>query len=126
MRISDWSSDVCSSDLAGCDGDFGKGGNLYDRGNGDPSVTLNPCLGPIAKPPFYAVAVLPTPLGTSCGLSADVHARVLDAPGAARSDEQTSELQSLMPISYAVICMKTNNNYMQKHITSWKPRTRLS
>src|SRR3546814_7305283 len=36
---------------AGCDGDFGKGGNLYDRGNGDPSVTPNPCLGPIAKPP---------------------------------------------------------------------------
>src|SRR3546814_15730927 len=83
MRISDWSSDVCSSDLAGCDGDFGKGGNLYDRGNGDPSVTPNPCLGPIAKPPFYAVAVLPTPLGTSRGLSADVHARVLDAQGAA-------------------------------------------
>src|SRR3546814_2395931 len=75
MRISDWSSDVCSSDLAGCDGDFGKGGNLYDRGNGDPSVTPNPCLGPIAKPPFYAVAMLPTPLGTSRGLSADVHAR---------------------------------------------------
>ncbi|HEY9539164.1 MAG TPA: FAD-binding protein, partial [Kiloniellaceae bacterium] len=68
---------------AGCDGDFGKGGNLYDRGNGDPSVTPNPCLGPIAKPPFYAVAVLPTPLGTSRGLSADVHARVLDAQGAA-------------------------------------------
>src|SRR3546814_20631047 len=128
MRISDWSSDVCSSDLrprtpslrrhvasgylregeslaalarqigvpaaalettvqrfngfaaAGCDGDFGKGGNLYDRGNGDPSVTPNPCLGPIAKPPFYAVAVLPTPLGTSRGLSADLHPRALDAP----------------------------------------------
>src|SRR3546814_12824715 len=85
MRISDWSSDVCSSDLAaaGCDGDFGKGGNLYDRGNGDPSVTPNPCLGPIATPPFYAVAVLPTPLGTRRGLSADAHARVLADTGAA-------------------------------------------
>lgn len=68
---------------SGVDADFGKGGNLYDRGNGDPAVQPNPCLGPIAKPPFYAVAVLPTPLGTSRGLSADVHARVLKADGEA-------------------------------------------
>ncbi len=40
-------------------------------------------LGPIGRAPFYAVAVLPTPLGTSRGLSADVHARVLKADGAA-------------------------------------------
>src|SRR3546814_3319619 len=34
--------------------------------------------------------------------------------GAARSEEHTSELQSLMRISYAVFCLKktkTNNNY---------------
>src|SRR3546814_9392646 len=29
-----------------------------------------------------------------------------DAPGAARSEEHTSELQSLMRISYAVFCLK--------------------
>lgn len=65
----------------GVDADFGKGGNAYDCSNGDPAVQPNPCLGPIASAPFYAVAVVPTPLGTSRGLSADVHARVLDAAG---------------------------------------------
>ncbi|HMA13729.1 MAG TPA: FAD-binding protein, partial [Kiloniellaceae bacterium] len=67
---------------SGVDLDFGKGSDAYDRGNGDPAVTPNPCLGPVATPPFYAVAVVPTPLGTSRGLSADVHARVLNAGGA--------------------------------------------
>src|SRR3546814_7995414 len=28
-----------------------------------------------------------------------------------RSEEHTSELQSLMPISYAVLCLKTKNTY---------------
>src|SRR3546814_6135809 len=31
-------------------------------------------------------------------------------PGVARSDEHTSELQSLMRISYAVFCLKKKNN----------------
>ncbi len=66
----------------GIDTDFGKGGSIYDRSNGDPAVTPNPCLGPIVRPPFCAVAVLPTPLGTSRGLAADVHARVLNTEGA--------------------------------------------
>ncbi|WP_041375524.1 FAD-dependent oxidoreductase [Polymorphum gilvum] len=65
----------------GVDRDFGKGGTVYDRSNGDPTVAPNPCLGPIAQPPFYAVAVWPTPLGTSRGLVADTDARVLDAAG---------------------------------------------
>jgi succinate dehydrogenase/fumarate reductase flavoprotein subunit len=66
----------------GVDPDFGRGDNAYDRTNGDPSVTPNPCLGPIATPPFYAVSILPTPLGTSRGLSADIYARVRDENGA--------------------------------------------
>jgi len=66
---------------SGMDVDFGKGGNPYDRGNGDPRHSPNPCLGPIATPPYYAVAVVPTPLGTSLGLSADEEGRVLDGAG---------------------------------------------
>lgn len=66
----------------GTDADFGKGGDIYDRSNGDPRVGSNPCLGPIRRAPFYAVSVVPTPLGTSRGLRADVHARVLSASGA--------------------------------------------
>src|SRR3546814_9063886 len=34
------------------------------------------------------------------------HARALEAPGAERSEEQTSELQSLMRISYDVLYLK--------------------
>jgi succinate dehydrogenase/fumarate reductase flavoprotein subunit len=66
---------------AGIDADFDKGGSIYDRSNGDPDVRPNPCLGPIARPPFYAVPVLPTPLGTSLGLRADTSARACDANG---------------------------------------------
>ncbi len=65
----------------GKDDDFGKGETIYDRSNGDPAVAPNPCLGAITKPPFYALAVHPTPLGTSRGLLADVHARVCDTAG---------------------------------------------
>jgi succinate dehydrogenase/fumarate reductase flavoprotein subunit len=65
----------------GVDADFGKGGGAYDRSNGDPEHRPNPCLGPIERPPFYAVAVWPTPLGTSLGLRTDAHAQVLDGMG---------------------------------------------
>ena len=65
----------------GVDPEFGKGGNPYDLGNGDPAHRPNPCIGPIERPPFFAVAVLPTPLGTSLGLSTDANARVVDARG---------------------------------------------
>ncbi|MEO8507734.1 MAG: FAD-dependent oxidoreductase [Betaproteobacteria bacterium] len=66
---------------AGHDPDFGKGANPYDVGNGDPDHRPNPCLGPIATPPFCAVAVEPTPLGTSLGLRTDASARVCNHAG---------------------------------------------
>lgn len=65
----------------GKDEDFHKGENIYDRSNGDVEVEPNPCIGPIAKAPFYALPVYPTPLGTSRGLVADTNARVCDASG---------------------------------------------
>src|SRR3546814_5545198 len=44
---------------------------------------------------------------------------------AARSEEHTSELQSLMRISYAVFCLKQKKNDTQKHAsaTNTTPRT---
>src|SRR3546814_8459126 len=36
---------------------------------------------------------------------------------AARSEEHTSELQSLMRSSYAVFCLKKKNNIRTKHLT---------
>jgi 3-oxosteroid 1-dehydrogenase len=65
----------------GVDLQFRKGENAYDRACGDPTHSPNPCIGPIQRAPFYAVAVLPTPLGTSLGLLTDVHAQVLDRSG---------------------------------------------
>ena len=65
----------------GVDLDFGKGSNAYDRAYGDPEHLPNPCLGPINRPPFCAVAVLPTPLGTSLGLLTNAHAQVLESSG---------------------------------------------
>ncbi|WP_417691680.1 FAD-dependent oxidoreductase [Roseibium sp.] len=65
----------------GRDDDFHKGETIYERGNGDADVSPNPCLGEITQGPFYAVAVWPTPLGTSRGLLTDENARVLDTAG---------------------------------------------
>ena len=62
----------------GEDSDFGKGSNAYDRAYGDPEHRPNPCLGPIDRPPYCAVAVFPTPLGTSLGIRTNTNAQVLD------------------------------------------------
>ncbi|MGE5252638.1 MAG: FAD-binding protein [Planctomycetaceae bacterium] len=65
----------------GVDDQFRKGENAYDRACGDPAHLPNPCIGPIQRPPFCAVAVVPTPLGTSLGLLTDEHGQVLDHSG---------------------------------------------
>ena len=68
---------------SGVDADFGKGGNAYDRNNGDPEHRPNPCLGSVERPPYYAVRVEPTPLGTSLGLRTNANAQVCAADGKA-------------------------------------------
>jgi 3-oxosteroid 1-dehydrogenase len=65
----------------GADPEFGRGGNAYDQMFGDPSVKPNPCLGTIAKGPFYAVPINNGDLGTKGGLRCDERARVLDGEG---------------------------------------------
>ena len=67
---------------AGVDEDFGKGSTDFDRHNGDPDHRPNPCLGPIKTPPYYAMAVYPSTLGSSVGLKTDADGRVLSANGA--------------------------------------------
>ncbi|MFK4872405.1 FAD-dependent oxidoreductase [Novosphingobium sp. ZW T3_23] len=67
---------------SGIDPEFGRGMNPYDRMFGDPSSTPNPNLGPIDKPPFYAVPINNGDLGTKGGLRCDERARVLDGAGA--------------------------------------------
>ncbi|HZL38886.1 MAG TPA: FAD-dependent oxidoreductase [Pseudolabrys sp.] len=65
----------------GVDIDFGKGETELNRFNGDANHRPNPCIGPIAKPPFYAVAVWPADIAVSTGLTTDADARVLDTDG---------------------------------------------
>jgi len=65
----------------GEDQEFGKGSTEFDRHNGDPHHAPNPCLGRIATPPYYAMAVYPSTLGSSVGLRADPDGRVLTEMG---------------------------------------------
>src|SRR3546814_10601747 len=94
MRISDWSSDVCSSDL--------------------PSFRRSLALGNVAKGrSTEQVGLLPDALHRgNVARFADAmagHARSPQKAKAVRSEEHTSELQSLMRISYAVFCLKKKN-----------------
>jgi succinate dehydrogenase/fumarate reductase flavoprotein subunit len=66
---------------SGVDPDFHRGATEFNRFNGDPSHGPNPCLGPLRKPPFIALAVWPAEIACSAGLATDVDARVLRAGG---------------------------------------------
>ena len=55
----------------GVDEEFGKGTSVFGHQYGDPEHTPNVNLGPIETAPFYAIAVVPTPLGTALGLRTD-------------------------------------------------------
>src|SRR3546814_5623747 len=109
MRISDWSSDVCSSDLLNTKipgGNIGTGTEatavkVSDTGLPYDFLVLGsraPDLNGGSK--FY----IPNPdfLLSESGL--DAARAYFGLP--ARSEEHTSELQSLMRISYAVFCLK--------------------
>jgi FAD binding domain len=64
---------------SGRDLEFARGSTVYQNHNGDASAGgLNPNLGPIATPPFYALRLYPSDIGTSAGLVTDDAARVLD------------------------------------------------
>jgi 3-oxosteroid 1-dehydrogenase len=65
---------------SGHDDDFGRGDSAYDRYYGDPSYP-NPNLARVARPPFYAFAIVPGDLGTKGGLLTDEDARVLRGDG---------------------------------------------
>src|SRR3546814_4092713 len=97
MRISDWSSDVCSSDLGDVEADF----RLFQ-----------PCpidVGRCRKP---ASRRQPAPVGMP--RRAALNRAVPEQRAAPRSEEHTSELQSLMRISYAVFCLKKKNKIRQQ------------
>lgn len=65
----------------GKDPEFGRGDSAYDRYYGDVTVKPNPCLGPIAKAPFYAVRMELGDFGTHAGLDINTNAQVMDESG---------------------------------------------
>lgn len=66
----------------GVDEEFGKGSSIYTRVLGDADHKPNPCLGPVATAPFYALALWPTDVGTSQGLDIAPNGAVKGADGA--------------------------------------------
>jgi succinate dehydrogenase/fumarate reductase flavoprotein subunit len=66
----------------GVDTQFGLGGDAYQRYLGDAQNLPNPCMRPIETPPFFALRLYPSDLGTAAGLLTDGDARVLGADGA--------------------------------------------
>src|SRR3546814_3720402 len=108
MRISDWSSDVCSSDLLGGAHRLGEimGGEAdapFRRRQAEiaPHRPAEPGIdGRVRRPaPFVEAAE-----DQEVGMLQPCLKRAPDG----RSEEHTSELQSLMRISYAVFCLKKN------------------
>jgi succinate dehydrogenase/fumarate reductase flavoprotein subunit len=86
----------------GVDADFAKGSDAYQQNLGDPRQRPNPCIGPIEKPPFYALAVHPSDIGTSCGLLTDEFAQVLREDASAISGLYAcgSDMASIMAGAY--------------------------
>jgi succinate dehydrogenase/fumarate reductase flavoprotein subunit len=72
---------ACRAAAVGRDDEFGKGRSPFGHQYGDRGHTPNVNLGPLDRPPFYAVAVFPTPLSTTLGVRTDADARVLTATG---------------------------------------------
>src|SRR3546814_8289700 len=97
MRISDWSSDVCSSDLVSSIA-TNLPGMLVKT-----SATWNGC----DRKRWILRARATVSLSSSLSSSMPRMAMM-------RSEEHTSELQSLMRISYAVFCLKKKKKKKSK------------
>src|SRR3546814_6583140 len=113
MRISDWSSDVCSSDLLSANAAaVNKAVAELQETYPDAAITAQP---------VAMVSVIGSDISRP-GLVPDA-LRALGAAGIAmiamqhqirnvdRSEEHTSELQSIMRNSYAVFCLKKKNTH---------------
>src|SRR3546814_4804547 len=110
MRISDWSSDVCSSDLqhhnVGVQHERPGDGDALALAAGEHVRIALVVLRPQADSRHHGFRRL-TPLGRR-HLAIDDQRLLQDGADllTRRSEEHTSELQSLMRISYAVFCLK--------------------
>src|SRR3546814_6760921 len=121
MRISDWSSDACSSDLVAGGAGMGKSAviaDVIDRLRDDGTLHLAfrvdqaGAIATLDELGAQTVGTADNPVvileqlaaGKRAVLIVDQADAVSEVSG--RSEEHTSELQSLMRISYAVFCLK--------------------
>src|SRR3546814_4977025 len=126
MRISDWSSDVCSSDLGEDQDDSGGAqdqqvdarpelsdgeGEEDDQGEaeGESDGETDADLGEDGAEGMLPVRPNRPFSDLAPGFDYRAYTQMFDETVAARSEEHTSELQSLMRISYAVFCLKKKN-----------------
>src|SRR3546814_10844013 len=121
MRISDWSSDVCSSDLpitAWALEQACQDAMEWDE-NVRVAVNISPVLIKSDGLPRAVIAALMRSGLKARRLELEVTESIfLEDSG--RSEEHTSELQSLMRISYAVFCLKKKKQYKQNRIQTDK------
>src|SRR3546814_8348870 len=101
MRMSDWSSDVCSSDL------------LVGHAFGITILGRLPCHafecllgGDTLDAGFFGILIFEFVEREAAAIGDVEGARERRGIALVRSEEHTSELQSLMRISYAVFCLK--------------------
>src|SRR3546814_7122875 len=109
MRISDWSSDVCSSDL------------IDQVTFAHTSYAPPPARFEAGTPHIIGAIGLHAAIDYVEGIGMDLmieHETALVRLARERSEEHTSELQSLMRISYAVFCLKQKKkNDTENHHT---------
>src|SRR3546814_1695509 len=95
MRISDWSSDVCSSGLP--------------TSSSSLKSTRAVIVADLARSSFVAPVAgsATSPIEPDTSITSSTRAGLRwSSQSSSRSEEHTSELQSLMRISYAVFCLK--------------------
>src|SRR3546814_5474423 len=123
MRISDWSSDVCSSDLpveeqqalrfVAIAVDLHEGvapaGHPHDLAQCGDHAIARQVVQRVDRDHGVEAAVRERQRPGVAQVQAADHLRLAMIEGVARSEEHTSELQSLMRISYAVFCLKQKN-----------------
>src|SRR3546814_5876068 len=112
MRISDWSSDVCSSDLSGDRPDW-RPVRVFDDGVRT-FIEFPESIARGEMPPVFVIGA--SGEGELVNYRVSGHYIIVDRLFAeaelrmgdkrSRSEEHTSEIQSLMRNSYAVLCLK--------------------
>src|SRR3546814_2487183 len=120
MRISDWSSDVCSSDLPlqrrqALGTEAGRHRQARQEAETVRAQTIEPVIVDVHRQdrPVEVAKRRRHPRVDREPLRANARGLLEQSPAPSRpvrSEEHTSELQSLMRISYSVFCLKKNKS----------------